>query len=311
VLSAQAAISIENAILYENLEEKVQQRTQELKSAQNELIKQAHDAGMMEMTVSIIHNIGNALTPAKVETNRLISLLNNSPFRLYLGDSISTLPQIVAESTLLAEDEKQRLLQIVRLLPGSIQEEYNSAIAQLRTIRDKHTHIEGIAQLQMRYTRSRNPHEIIDINQLLEDVLRIQQDTLQKYHVVIRKQFTPAVFVCAEENKLLQGFINIITNCCYAMTKTPIDQRQLTLSTNIVADNMVFSTQDNGVGFTEEDKNQLLDFGYSQYDKNAEFGLHVCSNYLQSIDGSIEVQSNGLNQGARFVLKLPTYIKTP
>jgi len=305
VLSAQAAISIENALLYENLEEKVQQRTQELKSAQNELVKQAHEAGMMEMTASIIHNIGNALTPAKVDTNRLINTLSNSPFRLYLGDSISALPHIISETTQLADDEKQRLLQIVQILPGSIQEEYDTAIAQLNRIRDKHTHIESITQLQMRYAQSRNPHEVIDITTLLQDVIRIQQATLKKYHITLHTQFTPGILVCAEENKLLQTFINITTNGCHAMYKTPIEQRQLTLSTRCVGNDLLFSSQDNGLGFTPADKRQLFEFGYRTEDSTAEFGLYACASYLEAIDASIEVHSDGPNQGAQFVVKIP------
>jgi methyl-accepting chemotaxis protein len=50
------------------LEYKVEERTRDLKAAQANLLQRAHEAGMAEMAVGILHNIGNAITPAKVST---------------------------------------------------------------------------------------------------------------------------------------------------------------------------------------------------------------------------------------------------
>ncbi|MDH5297839.1 MAG: methyl-accepting chemotaxis protein, partial [Desulfobulbaceae bacterium] len=132
------------------LEQKVAERTRELKEAQATLLQQAHEAGMAEMAVGILHNIGNAITPAKVGATLILKRLEESPVRLHAGEAVGQLEGVVAKA---AADtaERERLLSILRLLPAGISDEYGWLAEEVRRIRDKHEHIEGIIKLQMRY----------------------------------------------------------------------------------------------------------------------------------------------------------------
>ena len=61
ILSAQAAVSIENALLYRTLDAKVEERTQELKNAQAKLIQSEKMASLGQLVAGIAHEINTPM----------------------------------------------------------------------------------------------------------------------------------------------------------------------------------------------------------------------------------------------------------
>ena len=309
MMSAQAAISIENSHLYETLEEKVELRTNELKAAQAELIKQAREAGMAEIAIGVMHNIGNALTPAKIGVSTTQKQLKESPLRHFLAQGLTELPAAIQSSTTLGDSEKDRFTQIIKLLPTTIKTEYDQAIDGLEKVMERHRHIEGVIHLQMKYTRIKKVTEQLVFKKLVKDAIQMLEDTTKKYSINVATDFSELPIIQGDENKLLQILINIIKNGCEAMSETAADQRQLTLTTeldeSVLPQQIVFKVKDNGIGFTPAEKEKLFSFGYSTKERGSGFGLHACGNDLNAIGGSIEARSEGKGLGATFIIRLP------
>jgi len=147
-----------------SLEHKVELRTKELREAQAHLVQQAHEAGMAEMAVGIVHNIGNAITPVKVSSAILTRKLRESPVRNYLQEVMDEIRPVVIGSSGLAQGEKERLLDLMSLLPEGIREEYDRIIEEMDRLRERHEHIEAIIRLQMRYARLSGDFEEVNID---------------------------------------------------------------------------------------------------------------------------------------------------
>ena len=306
MMSAQAAISIENSHLYETLEEKVELRTNELKAAQAELIKQAREAGMAEIAIGVMHN---ALTPAKIGVSTTQKQLKESPLRHFLAQGLTELPAAIQSSTTLGDSEKDRFTQIIKLLPTTIKTEYDQAIDGLEKVMERHRHIEGVIHLQMKYTRIKKVTEQLVFKKLVKDAIQMLEDTTKKYSINVVTDFSELPIIQEDENKLLQILINIIKNGCEAMSETAADQRQLTLTAqldkSVLPQQIVFKVKDNGIGFTQAEKEKLFGFGYSTKERGSGFGLHACGNDLNAIGGSIEARSEGKGLGATFIIRLP------
>ncbi|MBI4794044.1 MAG: HAMP domain-containing protein [Deltaproteobacteria bacterium] len=291
-----------------SLEEKVVARTRELQEAQEIMLKQAHEAGMAEMAVGVLHNIGNAITPAQVGVTVLVNRLQSNPLRTRLADTLVPLHQYLEGKWELSALEKTRLAELMQHLPAGISEEFDRAIGDLQAVSAKHSHIENIINLQMRYARLLGAPHQIDVNSLVRDALKILGDSLAKREVALVTDLHEVPPVEAEEPKLLQVFVNLIKNGYEAMDNNREKPRELSISTFLTegeAPYVYVVVKDTGCGFTEEEKSRFFSFGYSTKERGSGFGLHSCANYLIANHGSIEALSGGHGMGAEFIVRLP------
>jgi signal transduction histidine kinase len=291
-----------------NLEHKVEERTRDLKMAQADLLRQAHEAGMAEMAVGILHNIGNAITPAKVSTDLLIKRINESRIRNYIKEMMARLSDTIADPGALSQDEKEQLQQIVSVLPDAVIEEYDHINSEIKRIRAKHEHIESIIHLQLRYARLSGNIENVNVNKVILDSLEMLAEPVTQYSVEITKDIdTDLPPIRIEQSKLLQVLINLVKNALEAMRDTNSDERTLAVSAHL-EDNGEFisiAIKDSGMGFAPEDKEKLFTYGYTSKREGSGFGLHSCANFLIANKGSIEAKSNGPGTGAEFIVHLP------
>ncbi len=306
MLTVQAAISIENASLYYDLEKKVQERTKELRAAQAELVKHAREAGMAEIAQGVMHNIGNALTPLKTSAQMSYRLLQKSTLRNHLEEALTPVAGIIEASD---HSEKKRLGQIVDLLPQGIEDEYKKLEQELTRINQRIEHIESIIYLQVKYTHAKAFKEMLDINSVMKDALEMMEDNLMKYRILLQTEFGELPNYRGEKHQLLQIFINLIKNAKEAMESTPLDERRLVVSTTLQksgeASQIAIRIKDNGHGFDAAKKEQLFNYGYTTKQTGTGIGLHTSANYIIGQGGKIEAESAGAGQGSTFTVILP------
>jgi signal transduction histidine kinase len=291
-----------------NLELKVEERTRDLKMAQANLLRQAHEAGMAEMAVGILHNIGNAITPAKVSIALLIKRINESRVRNHIKDVMARLDTLLFQTPTSSREEAEKLKQIVAVLPDALIEEYDHINNEIKRIRDKHEHIESIIHLQLRYARLSGNVENVNINKVVLDSLEMLDESIRKYSVAITKDLDPDLpSIRIEQAKFLQVMVNLVKNALEAMRDTDPDGRILHVSTQLDSngENISIAIKDSGMGFDREDKKKLFTYGYTSKKEGSGFGLHSCANFLIAKKGSIEAISSGPGTGAEFIVHLP------
>ncbi|MBA3014699.1 MAG: hypothetical protein KKD63_08265 [Proteobacteria bacterium] len=291
-----------------SLEDKVLERTQALHETQQILVQQAHEAGLAEMAVGVLHNIGNAITPAKVATTVLSNQLTASPLRHRLEQALTPLRDYLNGSRELSPQERQKFATLLHHLPTSLIEEYDRTIRELKDIQDKHHHIETIIKLQMRYAKVKEYTELVDISRLAQDAIKIIADAITKRHITLMLDIQETPLIRTEESKILQVMVNLIKNSYEAMDTTDVSTRELTVFTGVCPskpDWVLFSVKDTGCGFTAEEKLQLFNYGYSTKQRGSGFGLHSCANTIIANHGIIEATSAGPGKGAEFSILLP------
>lgn len=288
------------------LENKVQERTMELQEAQDTMIKQAHEAGMAEMAVGILHNIGNAITPAKINNILLLNRLRTNSLTNDVKKAMTDISAALKAPETIDAEENQRLLAIAELLPQTIEDEYEYVAKAVESVFQKHEHIESIISMQLRYARSNKGIEEVDINALINDALQMLKESIENRKIIIKRYLGNIPPAIIEKGKMMQIVINLIKNAYEAMDNENLHLRILSVRTYVDQGYVVFAVQDTGEGFSAEEKHKLFHFGYTTKKLGSGFGLHSCANYLIANHGKIEAFSGGKGKGATFVVNVPT-----
>lgn len=248
VLCSQAAISLENALLYERLEEysrnleiKVEERTRELKAAQNKIIAQEKLASLGLLTAGVAHEIRNPL-----------NFVNN--FAAMSVDLVQDLLiAIEAESAQL----KTTTIKYIRELVTDIVDNVNE-------IKQQGLRADNIIQSMLRLARSDSNYQqqITDINALLEISVQLSYRSLaNKWHgfnITIETDYDstlPEMAVVSQD--LNRALINIVDNACYAAytKKQHSDDNfipKIFVQTRNLGESFTIVIRDNGLGIAPD-----------------------------------------------------------
>lgn len=290
------------------LRAKIKQLDIELELAHQNLLKQEFEGGMAEMSVGVLHNIGNTLTPSKIAISILLQRLHNSPLRKHLRSILQPLESVIPASDL-PQDEKQKLLKIIQILPDSLEEEYEQNIEDVKNISDKQEHIANIIALHMRYSHLRADYCEVNISRIINDAISMQSESISKRDIDITTELTELPLIKVQESKLLQVLVNLLKNAYESIDLNPVNDKQILIHCCVEDANsnsrLVIKIKDTGIGFAQGAEQHFFDFGYTSKSSGSGFGLHFCAHFLKSIGGDIIAYSEGEGKGAEFSIYLP------
>jgi DNA-binding LacI/PurR family transcriptional regulator/signal transduction histidine kinase len=293
------------------LEEMVEARTRELREAQRQLLEVAHQTGMAEVAVGVLHNVGNLLNSVSICAEQIASYAS-SPH----ADGLRKVAELMASQRddlagFFSRDPR------AALLPGYL-EKISAELAQDRTrSRDEaQLLLEKVAvirdTIRALQDLAREGHQAIlrdhvELHGVLDVVLEIQAPLLIRYGVVLRKELSDSVPVLVTERaKLIHVLVNLVKNAVEAMRKTPEGARSLTVEAALDGAGLVrIAISDTGEGIAPQDLDRIFSFGFTTKQDGHGFGLHTCALYAGQLGGSLKVHSRGTGRGATFTLVIP------
>ncbi|MBI3815197.1 MAG: response regulator [Nitrospinae bacterium] len=264
-------IQIENAQLNENLERKVEERTEELRETHKKLLQAEKVASIGKLAASVAHEINNPVTSINLKIHLLLK----------------TLKELKEMS-----DNKELSDKIQKGIDGfDIIKRNTDRIAYI---------VKGLLQY------ARKPEEEMkrfDINQILENFIEFieRQGILQKIDIIKNFSQTGSK-VLAISNQLEQVFLNLITNARDAMP----DGGNITVTTRAKDRYVEIILSDTGHGIPEEKLNKIFEpfFTTKEIGKGTGLGLSVCKEIIEGHGGKISVKSQ-IDKGTEFIIKLP------
>ncbi|MDC0710838.1 ATP-binding protein [Stigmatella sp. ncwal1] len=291
----------------EGLELRVEQRTLELKELHRKLLDTAREVGRAEIATNVLHNVGNVLN--SVNTAALLAQQRLAELKL---DSVNRVVSLCEEhqadlATFLTQDERGRnVLPFLRWLGKYMREEVQELHTLLGDVSRHTEHIGAIVKMQQRYARTSQLFEPVDLRDLVEDALRINLAALSRHAVKVERSLEPLPPVLTEKHKVLMILVNLISNAKYALEAVPQDERRMSLKlARSSAEHLRIEIQDNGVGIAPEMHTRIFQYGFTTRQEGHGFGLHSSALAAQELGGSLSVHSEGVGQGATFILELP------
>ncbi|NQU65931.1 MAG: PAS domain S-box protein, partial [SAR324 cluster bacterium] len=241
----------------EHLEEMVLERTRELKEAQDELVNKAIESGRAQLSAMILHNIGNAMTPVNVQVEEL---MKDDHQRLvgYIEKCYQDLKnnQVGLTAYVNETPRGQEVFAFMGTLIQSIQEQVKDNKKAIRKIFSAVSYMSEIISLQQSYAvAGSETRQLVDLNLLLEDSIRMQQSSLEKRRITLAKDLSKNLpLLKIDKNKLMQVMVNLIKNSYEAIDEMndPACEKRITFRTFREKEQVVFEIMDTGVGIEPE-----------------------------------------------------------
>ncbi len=340
MLAGQAAISIDNAKLYEelsgltrDLESLVDERTAELAStnarlereigertsAQDELIalqrrlvETARAAGMAEIATGVLHNVGNLLNSVNVSVEMLRERMQSSRLPA-LTQALELLQANVGSlDRFLVDDERgQQILPFLRRLAERLDQERNGDLAEIDTLQRHLGNIDVIVRKQQQYAKAPSSIAPCPVAELIGDAMALARASLERngITVVVQGQEPPPVVV--DRHKALQILANLLSNAEHALSDATHVNKRITISTRVGERGHVhICVADNGAGIASEHLDKLFTHGFTTRPGGHGFGLHNSYLAARSMHGILHAHSDGPGRGATFDLELPAETST-
>ncbi|WP_434561489.1 histidine kinase [Pseudomonas sp. Z5-35] len=300
---------VNNALQTANdeLEQRVEERTRQLKDTQSELMDTARQAGMAEIATNVLHNVGNVLNSVNISAD-LVSRKLRSSKALGLGKAMNLINEHNHDlGHFLTEDEKGKLLPgYLNQLVEAIAVEQQGMTDELAQLSKSVDHIKDIVSTQQSYAGANSLMEPLVISELLEDALRMNSGALTRHHVTVLKEYGEVPRIMGDKHRLLLILINLISNAKYAMGGVSNHARNMTLKAAVVdGETLQISVKDEGEGIPADNMTRIFAHGFTTRKDGHGFGLHSCALAAIEMNGQLTAHSDGPGTGATFVLQLP------
>ena len=176
----------------------------------------------------------------------------------------------------------------------------------LKDILDCAQRISEIVKGLKSYSRAAKKGEqgLVDLNEVLEETLKMVRLVAQKTPVEVIKKFQPVEKIQANIGEIQQVFTNLITNAFQAMDGKG---GKLVLSTRSIGDSVEVKVSDDGMGIPQKYLNQIFDpfFTTKKPGEGTGLGLNIVYRIVTQYEGTINVESKE-QVGTTFTIKFPT-----
>jgi PAS domain S-box-containing protein len=167
---------------------------------------------------------------------------------------------------------------------------------------------EVIGRLRALLRRGETPRQLLEVNELTTDVLRLANSELIANAVTVTTELTPGLpWVHGDRVALQQVLLNLIVNACDAMRTEPLETRQLTAITRLERENLVrVAIVDHGVGLPADGAERVFEPFFTTKEQGLGLGLVICRTIVAAHGGRLWATGNGNGgRGATFAFTLP------
>ncbi len=291
---AEAAVRKSNR----RLERMIKDRTRQLEKAQKTLIEKAHRAGMADIAVSTLHNIGNVLNSVVVSTDSVKRAVDFSAVKSL------TKANLILTKALDGDSNQNKLVEYYEHIRRAIETEFSEMKKYIHHVHRKTRQIRAVLEAQHSYAHHELHFEEVDLNAAIEDALGILS-LRGDGPIAVRRRLQTDARIWASRTKITHIMIHLLRNARESISGSRAGGKEITVVTRRRDREVTVSIEDTGLGISTEKIARIFAYGYSTKKGATGIGLHSCALFMQEMGGSISVESPGPGRGASFLLKFP------
>lgn len=286
-----------------------ERQTDREEKTHKEMLAVSRQAGMSEVATAVLHNVGNVLNSVNISASLVADHV--ADFKV---ENISRVASLMREQgaelgNYIMNDPKGRQLpDYLSKLASHLSAEQSLILKEIGFVRTRIGHIKEIVATQQNYGKVMGLTEKIRMDELVEDVLRIQEVELSEKKVQIQRQYEQSLpEVVVDKHKVLQILLNLFSNAKHACIESSQPEKRVKIRVTNGDDKVRVAVSDNGVGIPAANLTAIFNHGFTTRKKEGGhgFGLHGSALAAKDIGGALAVQSEGPGRGATFTLEIP------
>ncbi|MBL4911387.1 MAG: HAMP domain-containing protein [Alteromonadaceae bacterium] len=281
-------------LLTENLETRVQERTQELskalnqlKNAQSQLVQSEKMSSLGQLVAGIAHELNNPISSVHVNTPML---------KQYVVDFVTLIDFIIQQEKIDIKDIQEKLIVIdYDFVKEDIFELLHAQEDAAKRIRDIVLSLRTFSRLDEAEIKS------IDINQGIDNTISILRHEI-KHRVELHKDYQLTEKVECFPGEINQVILNVLANAAQAIK----EKGNIWISTQTVNNMAQICITDDGIGLPQKIIDKVFDpfFTTKPVGVGTGLGLSISYGIIEKHHGHIDVE-NVSPHGAKFTINIP------
>lgn len=278
----------------------------ELEATKDQLVEQAHKAGMADIASGVLHNVGNILTSINTSAAMIEETATQSKVDGYVKANSLLKEHSNDLGNFIANDPRGRsLIDYYLRLEEPLTQERRHILQQTKRLVEKIKLVNDAIAAQQSFAGVGLMTEKLMLSEMAENALDLQSGSIERHGLNITKEYLAKDLVLVNRTKLIHILVNVFKNAKEAMSENGLNQKNLEIRTWQDEQNVYLSISDNGIGVHPDNINKIFSQGFTTKKTGHGFGLHSSANYMKEMGGSLKVSSEGIGSGATFILSFP------
>ncbi len=281
----------------EDRDRALNQANQEIARGSHALAEASRRAGMAEMAVGVLHNVGNALTSVLVSAALVDETVRGLDHER-LGQAATLLDGPDPAKRIAAQKYIRKMTTRQAQLIERVEGELGTLLSRLE-------HVQAIiAQQQDNAAGGSNVIQQVGLGDLAESALDLVSDSLERHGVDVLKEFDSIPPFPVDRHKVLQILVNLLNN---AKQSIVAHGQRAAITVRVCRDgddHALISVDDTGGGIAAQHLDRVFEAGFTTRKDGHGFGLHASANAAREMGGTLSAASDGPGRGASFVLRL-------
>jgi signal transduction histidine kinase len=285
----------------------------EIEAAQEQNLRIARRAGMADVAIGVLHNVGNVLNSVNLSTSLIGDKIRKSGTADFCKATALLEQHLQDAGAFITDDARgKHLPRFLIELSRQMSSDEKQLLEEIDSLTRSVGHIKEIVAVQQNYAGGGSLIEEIALGELIDDALRINRPSMDRYGIKVDREFDELPRVYLDKHKFLQIIVNLITNAKHAVIEAPRPDRRISVRLCRDAElGIRVEVSDNGIGIPRENLTRVFAQGFTTRKDGHGLGLHSAANLATEMRGRLTAESGGPGSGATFILQLPMHPAEP
>lgn len=273
----------------------------EIAASSRALADASRRAGMAQVAVGVMHNIGNVMTGIVLATTAIRSLFERMA-ALPLERVAAALDSGVEKGDFTTSANASAYLRHAARTQGDLVERINGELDRNDRLLEHVRHI--IEQQQTLSSNDSNVFERIDLRDVIANAIEMCEHAGDAAAELELHIATEDLSLHTDRHKVIQILVNLLTNARQAVEAKSGNGKVIVSLERVDASTFAVDVTDEGTGIAPGDLSKIFQHGFTTKSNGHGFGLHASVNAAREMGGDLIASSDGPGRGATFRLIL-------